>query len=311
MAKRKRPKSKTKTQNPHKTIGILHSGTNGKHDREIAAFTDYLTKAGYSNITIVGPLWSDDDPQRLANNAQTLAAPNAGLDLIVAAGGTASVYALVDAQSKAGTNTNVVFTTFSEQNAPAPNMTGVNAQTSGLDVPRMQLLYNDAPNETTFGVLENPKRPNYDPSKLQAWADQKGVTLNRQPVYKNAGEADQAVIDRIDAAFDNWRQNKIKFAQVCADPIFNDHRPDVTKAANRPPHITTIYQWKEFGDDGATPSDLVYGTSLIEAYQQAGKMAGDVLNNPQGIAAIPVYTLMPQLFVKRKTAKGRRRKKRL
>src|SRR3974377_846747 len=109
MAKSKKAKSKKNTQKPHKTIGILHSGANGKHDKEIAAFTKALGQTGYTNVTIVGHLWSYDDPQTLANNAQTLAAPNAGLDLIVAAGGTASVYALVDAQSKAGTNTNVVF----------------------------------------------------------------------------------------------------------------------------------------------------------------------------------------------------------
>jgi ABC-type uncharacterized transport system substrate-binding protein len=175
MAKRKSKKSKKsggakKPAKPPKTIGILHSGTKGKHDKEIAALTKALRDYGYTNLTIWGgePLWSDDDPGELANNAKTLAT-TAGLDLIIAAGGTRSVYALKDAQTKAKTSTNVVFTSFSEQNAPAPNMTGVNAQTSGLDVNRMERLYQIAPpTETTFGVLENQTRPNYDPSSLSS-----------------------------------------------------------------------------------------------------------------------------------------------
>jgi hypothetical protein len=255
--------------------------------------------------------WSDDDPQTLGNNALTLA-NDANLDLIIAAGGTRSVYALLDAQKKTKVSTNVVFTSFSQQNAPASNMTGVNAQTSGLDRARMQFLYGLDRTQTTFGVLENQTRPNFDLSILQDWAHQTGVQLNRHSVYKNGGESDQDVIDRIDHAFDDWGNKKIQYAQVCADPIFNDHRPEVTKAANRN-GITIIYQWKEFRGDGAKNGDKVYGTNLIQAYTQAGTMAGAVLDlsDPTDIAAIPVYTLSPELLaVKHKPAKRRSRKRR-
>src|SRR5262249_48085778 len=74
------------------------SGTRGKHNKEITQFLKYLKQAGYSvhtNLTIAPngiPLWSDDDPQKLTNNAKTLAT-TAGVDLIIAAGGSASVYA--------------------------------------------------------------------------------------------------------------------------------------------------------------------------------------------------------------------------
>ncbi len=305
MAKRKSAKPKksggakkrARPQTLPKTIGILHSGTKGKHDDNIAAFMGALVQA-YPNVTIWGgePLWSYDDPQTLSDNARTLC-KTPGLDLIIAAGGTASVYALMDAQSKTGNSTNVVFTSFSEQNAPAPNMTGVNAQTSGLDMARMEMLYQQAPKtETQFGVLENQTRPNFDLSILQAWADQHGVKLDRHSVYKNDGEGDQVVVGRIKDAFNDWGQKNIQFAQVCADPIFNDHRHDVTNWAKHN-NITTIYQWEEFRKDGAKTTDLVFGTLLNDAYTHAGKMAGDVLNlpDPFGIAAIPVYTLTPQV----------------
>jgi ABC-type uncharacterized transport system substrate-binding protein len=277
------------------------------------SLTDALGKAGYTtkNLTI-DEYWSDDDPQKLADNAQTLANDHT-LDLIIAAGGSASVYALLDAQNKTKTSTNIVFTSFSQQNAPAPNMTGVNAQTSGLDVARMQFLYNLDPKQATFGVLENQTRPKFDPSILQAWANQPQIraNLDRHNIYKNAGEADDPVKKRINDAFDDWGQKKIQYAQVCADPIFNDHRPEITGAANRN-NIIVIYQWKEFRDDGAKKGDIVYGTDLTEAYTQAGTMAGEVLDlpDPKQIATIAVYTLKPTVSLKGKAAERRGRKSR-
>jgi len=320
MAKRKkatskkgrRAKKRTSSPKPPKTIGILHSASKSKHKKEIEALIGGLQMKGYTegvNLTILGndPYWSDDDPKKLADNARTLATA-AGLDLIIAAGGTASVYALKKQQGNVGIYTPVVFTTFSEQNAPAPNMTGVNARTSEFDVARMELLYQKAPSSTArFGVLENPTRPNFDANKLQGWADSKFprvITLDRQPVYKNPGETDQDIIDRIDQAFNSWK-GKIEFAQVCADPIFNDFRKEVTRAAKKN-GVRAVYQWKQFRDDGADPNDLVYGTLLMDAYEHAGEMAAQRLDQPFSI--IPVYPLpQPGPSVKRKTAKRKRR----
>jgi ABC-type uncharacterized transport system substrate-binding protein len=298
---------------PDKTIGLLHSGRSNRHANEMTALKDALKNAGYDpnkNLAI-DEHWSDDDPQKLADNANMLANDDT-LDLIIAAGGTASVYALYHAQNRSKIiNKNVVFTSFSQQKPPAPNMTGVNAQTSGLDVARMQYLYGQYPTQTTFGVLENQTRPDFDLSILQDWADQTDVKLDRHSVSKYGGENDQAVSQRIDEAFDDWKQKNIKYAQVCADPIFNDHRPEVTKAANRN-GITIIYQWKEFWDDGGKTTDIVFGTDLIEAYKQAGRMAGHVLDlaDPNDIAAIPVHPLTPQVWAHTPPHKRRGRKSR-
>jgi ABC-type sugar transport system substrate-binding protein len=107
---------------PQKTLGIMHSGHQGKQQASIKYFKDELDRwVKGTAITIVwdsaGVLWSDDDPNLLAQNADTLAR-NANLDMIIAAGGSASVYAVQAAQTAAGTNTNVVFTTFSQMNSP-------------------------------------------------------------------------------------------------------------------------------------------------------------------------------------------------
>src|SRR3954451_17261421 len=100
------------------TLGILHSGKKSNQHLSVKAFKDELARwvHGTSVTVYYDPadvLWSDGDPNLLARNARTLAT-NSNLDLIIAAGGTASVYAVQKAQSEAGTNTKVVFTTFSQ-----------------------------------------------------------------------------------------------------------------------------------------------------------------------------------------------------
>jgi len=285
------------------TIGILHSGTdNGKHDKEIAAFISTLKKAGYSkpkNLTITGPLWSDDDPATLAQNAKTLADTVPRLNLIVAAGGTASTYA-----AQAATKANripVVFTSFSQLTSPASNMTGVDARTSELDVIRLAKLYDlvhaQWPNQLMFGVLENPSRKDYDHQKLDDVATRLGIQLDRKPVSPGADQT--KIINAIDQAFQSWQQKGIKAALVAADPLFNDLRQDVI-AAEKSYGIAAMHQWHEFKDEGGYAS---YGTSLTEAYEQAAVIAGQVLDGTDSIANIPVVPLTNiALSVNSKTA---------
>jgi hypothetical protein len=172
----------------------------------------------------------------------------------------------------------------------------------------MDLLSKKAPlSESNFGVLENPSRPQFNFNRFQGWLRQqlpRVITLDHQPVYKNAGEDDQAVKNRIDDAFRGWRQKNIRFAQVCADPIFNDFRRYLIPVAKQN-RVRVIWQWKEFKDDGADASDLVLGTLLKKAYEQAGVMAGKVLDNPSGIGGMPVYTMPLPLPAKRRGRKKR------
>jgi hypothetical protein len=70
-----------------------------------------------------------------------------------------------------------------------------------------------------------------------------------------------------------------------------------------------MYQWKEFKDDGAAKDDESFGTILLQAYKQAGLMAGQVLDlpDPSGIAGIPVYTLQDFETGRRKASARRPR----
>jgi len=303
-SKKKTSTPKRNSPKPSKTIGILHSGTKGKHNKAIAEFKKYLKQAGYSepaNLTIAPdgiPLWSDDDPQKLQDNANTLAGIP-GINLIIAAGGSASANAAQRATN--GSGIKVVFTSFSKRNSPAPNMTGVCARTSELDVDRLTNLYNlvQPQAQATFGVLENQTRDDYDQTKLDGEARRLHIHLDRISVFKRPGESDRNVVDRIGDAFRKWKQNGLKAALVAADPIFNDHRKELIAAA-RSSGIATMHQWHEFKDEGAYAS---YGTSIMEAYQKAGTIAGRVLDG-EAPSVIPVYVLGNiALSINRATAK--------
>jgi ABC-type uncharacterized transport system substrate-binding protein len=300
-------KKSTTPLKPNKTIEILHSGSDNKiNNKSIKAFLDELANNGYKvnqNLTLdpKGPLFSNDDPGLLATNATTLAG-NSALDLIIAAGGPPSVYAILDAQNSAKTDTNVVFTSFSQLPSPASNMTGVDARTSELDPFRLTKLYNlvhpQWPDQTTFGVLENNTREDYDPTSLDKVAHDLNIKLNRVPVIP--GPDQTAIKKLINQAFQGWKQSGIKVALVAADPLFNDLRPDVIKA-EKANGVATMHQWHEFKDEGGYAS---YGTDLTEAYQTAAAIAGQVLDGT-GPAEIPVQPLtkIASLSINRATAR--------
>jgi hypothetical protein len=202
MAEEKTP------QKPNKTIGILHSGSAGRiNDRSITEFLGVLDQNDYKlnkNLTLDPnrTLWSDDNPKLLGDNADTLAT-NPKLDLIIAAGGPPSVYAILNAQNKARTNTNVVFTSFSQRTSPTSNMTGVDALTSELDGTRFRMLYDlmqkdpKWANQKTFGVLENPQRNDYNPAILDDLAVALGLNKpDRVRVTPGATKGQSAVSSR-------------------------------------------------------------------------------------------------------------------
>src|SRR5262245_36280157 len=84
-----------KKRNVTKNIGFLHSGTKQWNQDEYDEFFLYLSRAGYdANIT---EYWAQDDPDQLATYATALATANPPLNLIVAAGGSASAIAATDA----------------------------------------------------------------------------------------------------------------------------------------------------------------------------------------------------------------------
>jgi putative tryptophan/tyrosine transport system substrate-binding protein len=285
MAKKKKVKVAAK-----RTIGIMHSGTDKPaHQIHIDAFIQALEAAGYdeakthNNLDIKARLFAEDDPGKLTGHAKSLINSH-HVEVVVAAGGTASALAAKSVTDTQMNPTSVVFTSFADPASPVKNMTGICARTTELDATRLHLLHELMPNETKFGALVNSSRGNY--SSLTASLNAEATKLGlQQPDYTSVvgGGTTNEIDDAIEKAFSDWHGN-VKAAVVTADPLFNNHR-DTVIAAARKYKIAAIYQWSEFANAGGLMS---YGTNLLEAYKLAGIYVGRILDgdNPDKLPVV-------------------------
>jgi len=269
-------------------VGILHSGTDGRHNPHIDAL-------GLKPGDIVGgkPLYADDDPTKLDTYANNLL--NAKPNVLVAAGGTACSNKLQEVTKNAENDPSkripVVFTSRADTNGLELNVTGICARTSPADLDRLELL------NTYFlsaganvGIL-------YNSSRSITAVSNRATQLGLHPVPQ--GAADSAGID---TAFNHFLGGpQIDALIVAADPLFNDNRRQVVEGAdslNRP----AIYQWREFLENNGPINGLIsYGTNLTVAYALAGSYVRRILANPATLPQ-PVTLSGFELIVNLKTA---------
>jgi putative ABC transport system substrate-binding protein len=257
-----------------RTIAILHSGSdNAEQRKQIKTFSDFLALLGYSepkSLKIVGPCFADDDPAVLKTCADTLV-KTANLDVLVAAGGTRSLEAAKAARGKS--DLMIVFTSGSAPPSADARLTGVGALTAELDEQRLVVLHEliGKPTKPSIGVLKNPTRPNaaVEWAQLSLAAAKLNVTLVPKDVtYSKNIKKD------IDDAFAALK-GQVSAILVTADPLFNNRRKDVVAAA-KDASTPTIYQWREFAEDGGLIS---MGTKLTQAYKMAASYVGLILKN--------------------------------
>jgi ABC-type uncharacterized transport system substrate-binding protein len=263
-------------------VGFLTSGSaSSLNQRWIAAFLRGLREASYidgQNVKIEYRT-ADDQYDRLEGLTTDLV--DRRVSVIVAAGGPISAIA-----AKKVTNTiPIVFTTIADPvksglvvsfNRPGGNVTGNAGLTSELDPKRLEVLYELIPTAKAVGVLVNPNRPGVDAqlADLKEAARKNGLEL----IVQKAGTE-----KAIEAAFDFFAQARVDALLVTADPLFNFHRDQVVKLANRYT-IPAIYQWREFVDAGGLIS---YGPSITDAYYQTGVYVAQILNGAKP-AELPV-----------------------
>jgi putative tryptophan/tyrosine transport system substrate-binding protein len=251
-------------------IGFLSSGERGVLHQALAGFTDGLKETGYvegQNVAIeyrfaeghfdrFSALASDLVHRQVAvlvvtSNSGAIAAKQATTSIPV-------VFSVGDDPVKTGI--------VGSLNRPEGNVTGVYQFTAGLEAKRLGLLHELVPNAGTLAVLVHPEYSGVETQlrDVQEAAPRLGVQLIivRANMESEFNPAFSAVVQRKAAAL-----------QVCASPFFNTKRRQLVLRAARHA-LPAIYEWREFAEAGGLMS---YGTSLADAYRQAGVYAGRIL----------------------------------
>ena len=271
-------------------VGFLNAASPGPLRAQVAAFHQGLKESDYveGQNAAVEYRWAEGQYDRLPALVADLVRRQMGV--IVAGGGTPVMLA-----AKAATTTiPIVFTTGADPvgsglvtslSRPGGNMTGVHMFTSGLEAKRLGLLHEMVPKATTIAVLVNPNFPDNENQvrDVQEAAARLGVQL--VVVHANV-ESD------FNAAFSIFVQKGAGALLVCASPFFNTRREQLVVLAARY-GLPAIYEWRDFAAAGGLMS---YGTSLADAYRQAGVYVGRVLKGEKP-ADLPVVQVTKFEFV--------------
>jgi putative tryptophan/tyrosine transport system substrate-binding protein len=178
-------------------------------------------------------------------------------------------------------------------NRPGGNATGVYLFTQAVEAKKLELLVRLVPAAATVGFLVNPDNPAADgrTKEMQEAARALGRKL-QVATAKNESE--------IDTAFASLVQRQVNSLVVGGDPIFdNTRRVQMVGLAARH-SIPAIYGQREYVLDGGLMS---YGTSLADAYRQAGTYTGSILKGARPADLPVVQPTRFELVINIKTAR--------
>ncbi len=251
-------------------IGFLHAGAPDESASRLQAFRSGLRDTGYEesrNLTIEYR-WARGDYSRLP----VMAAELVHLPVrVLAATTTPSVVAA----KAATTSIPVVFTTGGDPvqlglvaslNRPGGNVTGATILSRVLVGKQLQILHELVPGAAVVGFLVNPKDANAQSAIKDAI---QGAETRQMPIIVEASTAEE-----IETAFAALSRQHVEALVVDGDPFILSRRERVVSLAQQH-SIPTIYAFREYAAAGGLVS---YSPSLADAYHQAGKYAGRILN---------------------------------
>jgi ABC-type uncharacterized transport system substrate-binding protein len=176
---------------------------------------------------------------------------------------------------------------------PGGNVTGVYQFTAGLESKRLGLLHEMVPKAEVVGVLVNP---NYAAAESQLRDVQEAAAnLGLRLVIVRAN-----IESEFDAAFSTVVTQRAGAMLVCASPFFNSRRQQLVVLASSHA-LPAIFEWRDFAVAGGLMS---YGTSLNNAYRQAGIYAGRILKGEKASELPVVQSTKFEFVINLSTAKA-------
>jgi putative ABC transport system substrate-binding protein len=251
-------------------IGFMNVGTPKEDEYLRAAFQQGVSETGYiegQNVTIEYN-WAEGHPDRLPGLAADLVRRRVS---VIAATSTPAALAAKDATATIP----IVFETAGDPiklglvaslNRPGGNVTGITQLSSELVAKRLGILHDLIPTATTIGLLVNPTDPRAETQtgEMQEAAHALGLQIH---VLNASTEGE------INTVFAILSQLRLGALLVVTSNLFSRRREQfVTLAARQ--GVPAIYQYREYVAAGGLIS---YGTSITDAYRQAGIYTGRIL----------------------------------
>jgi putative tryptophan/tyrosine transport system substrate-binding protein len=178
-------------------------------------------------------------------------------------------------------------------NRPGGNATGVHVLTIDLEGKRLELLSELVPVSAPIAVLINSQGEH---AETQAKDLQAGAPRIGRPILILNASSERD----IDSAFMTLIERRAAGLVVTADPFFDSRHEQLVALAARHA-IPAIYQWREFALAGGL---MTYGTSITDAYRQAGLYVGRILKGEKPSDLPVVQPTKFELVINLKTAKA-------
>jgi putative ABC transport system substrate-binding protein len=277
-------------------VGLLRNTPSASFEHIVAALSRGLGEAGFvdGHNVLIEQRWAEGRDDRLPALLADLIRSKAA---VIVANTQAAL-----AAKAAGTTISVVFATGSDPvrdglvasfNRPGANFTGVTFISSDLGTKRLELLRQLVPRTTTIAVLVGPDVP-------ETVAERADVQKAAQAFGQQLVVAQAASLGEIAAAFTAFVERGATALFVGTGAFTNSHREAIVAlAAHRA--LPAIYSLREFVSIGGL---IGYGSSITEAYRQAGIYAGRILKG-ENPADLPVMQSTKfELVLNLKTAKS-------
>jgi putative ABC transport system substrate-binding protein len=175
---------------------------------------------------------------------------------------------------------------------PDGNITGINVFNSELAAKRLELLRSLLPKATRIAVLINPAEGAQSESQLRE------VEVAARALGLQIQVASANTSGEINSAFATFERNRPDALFVTTTPFFNGRRVQLVQLAAHY-RLPATYPSREHAEAGGLMS---YGSSIADAFRQAGVYAGRILKGAKPIDLPVVQATKIELVINQQTA---------